>query len=117
LRRWHELRSLKIPQGLLQVSSRRCERPAIAAAMAREASAARQSPVEPDFLTYAGNYWVFCDNPAQEQRTNRANAAVTATRTQLRQNCSTSQQLCLDHFELSRPSQIYNMLTGVFAGR
>jgi hypothetical protein len=117
LRRWHEVRSLKIPQDLLQVSSRRCERSAIAAAKSRQTSAAKQSPVEPDFLTYARNDWVFCDNPAQKQRTNRANAAFTATRTQLRQNCSTSQQYCLGHFELSRPSQIYNMLTGVFADR
>ena len=38
-------------------------------------AAARQSPVESDFLIFAGNNWAFCDDRAQgaaHQRTNRA---------------------------------------------
>ncbi|SDH97084.1 hypothetical protein SAMN05444171_5646 [Bradyrhizobium lablabi] len=113
MRRSHEVRSLKIPHGLLQVSSRRREGCAACAADGRSTAGTKQSPVEPDFSLVPGRIGVFCDDRAQEFRAKCANRAFKATRTQMRQNCSSSQQCCLGHFELSGPSQIYNNVTGV----
>jgi hypothetical protein len=106
LRRSHEVRSLKIPQGLLQVSSTRSEAGATDTANGRLVVTAHR----PGKIRLSATF------RHREQRTKPREQAFPKSRTQPRQSCSTSQQHCFDHFEMYGPSQIYNIAEGRFCG-